>query len=196
MTSRATAREEERSIAIDLLVPENVSPGRGRRAARLAGHDPRVARKVRGLEGALVDADTMAVGALEPADHRVFDVRIAGPAALLVAKIHKIADRAGSDRVSDKDALDVLRLLKGSSLAELARRYRGLLVDERSGSAATDALARRSGAGVEMAVRSAGVLVDPAEIRAACVLLAGELLEALGHRPSREDREGPTPGKP
>ncbi len=38
---------------------------------------------------------------------------VAGPAALIVAKAHKIMDREGDvDRRSDKDALDGYRLLR------------------------------------------------------------------------------------
>lgn len=55
-------------LQVDLLVPEAVSPGRGRRAARLPGHEPTAARIVRGLEGAVVDADWLAIPALDAAD--------------------------------------------------------------------------------------------------------------------------------
>jgi hypothetical protein len=55
-----------------------------------------------------VDADLMHLVALEPtSDPRGFEVRVAGPAALLVAKLHKIGDRHGTGRQSDKDALEV-----------------------------------------------------------------------------------------
>ena len=49
---------------------------------------------------------------------------VAGPAALLVAKVHKIAERTTgtADRVSDKDALDLLRLLQATDTATLAAR--------------------------------------------------------------------------
>lgn len=66
-------------------MPASVSPGRGRRAARLPGHNASAARIVRGLEGAIVDADRMTLAALEAGDPRELEVRVAGPAALLRA---------------------------------------------------------------------------------------------------------------
>lgn len=79
-------------VEIDLMVPEAVG-GPGRRAARLVGHKDQVARKARGLEAALVDKQTVALSALERNDVRTFAIAVAGPAALLVAKLHKIEDR-------------------------------------------------------------------------------------------------------
>lgn len=106
-------------------MPASVSPGKGRRAARLPGHDNRAARIVRGLDGVIADADAMSVAALDPSDMRVFEMRVAGPAALLVAKVHKIQDRAGTARATDKDALDILRILRGTSTTDLAARMNG-----------------------------------------------------------------------
>ncbi len=105
VTQRQMINQSMHAVAIDLLVPESVSTGAGRRAARLRGHDSRAARIVKGLEGALVDADMMTLASLAPADSRTFAVRVAGPAALVVAKVHKIDDRKDGDRLSDKDAL-------------------------------------------------------------------------------------------
>jgi hypothetical protein len=104
VTQRATRAGPEIGVEVDLLVPEAVSPGSGRRAARLQGHEPRAARIARGLEGVLFDADLMRVGAFEGSDTRGFDLSVAGPAALRVSKLHRIADRAGSPRAKDKDA--------------------------------------------------------------------------------------------
>ncbi len=140
-----------------------------------------------GLEGAVVDADVMRVGALGSADARFFDIRVAGPAALLVAKVHKIGERQGKDRQVDKDALDVLRLLRGTQTLELASRYQRLLADTRSAEAARVGrallraqFAMRAGPGVEMAVRSAGPLANAEELSASCEALAGDLIAALG----------------
>jgi hypothetical protein len=144
-----------------------------------------VARIVKGLDGAMVDADAMALSALEPHDLRSIEVRVAGPAALLVAKVHKINERQGTDRLSDKDALDVLRLLRGTETDDLARRYKKLLANSVSEEAATTGralleqqFAGRVGVGVEMAIRSAGALGNADEIAASCVALAGDLLAA------------------
>jgi len=84
-------------VELDLMVPEAVG-GPGRRAARLAGHKDQVARKARGLEAALVDKQIVAITALDRADARAFSIAVAGPAALMVSKLHKIEERlaAGS----------------------------------------------------------------------------------------------------
>ncbi|RMG94074.1 MAG: hypothetical protein D6705_17110 [Deltaproteobacteria bacterium] len=186
ITHRESSHGPKTAFAVDLLVPENVSPGKGRRAARLAGHDPRAARKVVGLEGALVDVDRTKLGALAEGDERVFEVQIAGPAALLVAKLLKIRDRRETTRHGDEDALDVARLLRGMETADLAERMRRLLADTRSEAVARKALdlldalfGRRAAEGIEMAIRSAGGLVDADEIAVSCELLARELLDAL-----------------
>lgn len=106
VTHRQTGEGTPVDVAVDLLVPESVSPGGGRRAARLPGHDSKLARIVKGIEGAVVDVEVMRVAALEADDSRGYELHVAGPAALLVAKVHKIDDRKDTDRQNDKDALD------------------------------------------------------------------------------------------
>ena len=135
----------------------------------------------------IADADIMGVGALDASDDREFDVRVAGSAALLVAKVHKIRDRSGTARSTDKDALDVLRLLRGTTTDDLAVRMQRLLRDDNARPVAEEALhllgsqfANRAGEGIEMAVRAVGALGDPAEISASCEVLAGDLLRAMG----------------
>lgn len=173
-------------VELDLLVPEAVG-GTGRRGARLGPHGNRVARKVKGLEGALVDSSVMELRSLDD-DPRRIRVRVAGPAALLVSKLHKIADREDQpDRLGDKDALDILRLLRGIGTATLADSMRGLLEHELSREVSGEALdllrrllAVPGATGVEMAVRATEGLEDPATIRGSCVALASDLLEAIG----------------
>jgi len=186
ITHRRPRGSIEVPVAIDLMVPDSVSLGPGRRSTRLPGHDARVARRVRGLEGALVDADAHPIAALEVDDPRSFLVRVAGPAALLVAKLHKIQDRRGSTRLTDKDALDVLRLLRGTATGDLAVRVTLLLADPRSQDATRPALTwlrelfgERRGEGVGMAQRAAGGLVDEAEVEASCLALVADLLRAI-----------------
>lgn len=134
--NRPTAHNTHTEISIDLLVPAALSPGKGGRAARLSGHDDKVARIVSGLEGIVVDTDVMSIAALEQVDLRKFDIRVAGPAALLIAKVHKIQDRAGSHRSVDKDALDVLRLLRGVATEDIADRFSRILADDRAAAVA------------------------------------------------------------
>ena len=142
---------------------------------------------MRGLEGVIVDSDIMSVAGLDASDGRILDIRVAGAAALLVAKVHKIKDRAGTARSTDKDALDVLRLLRGTTTGDLAGRMRRLLADDTAGPVTAEALdllrsqfADRAGEGIEMATRAVGALADPAEIAASCEVLASDLLGEVG----------------
>jgi hypothetical protein len=71
----------------------------------------------------------MTITALDPADSRALEAKVAGPAALFVAKAHKIHDRLKSDRVDrldDKDAADVIRLMQTTRPAEVSETFRWL----------------------------------------------------------------------
>lgn len=175
-------------VAVDLLVPSSVSPGKGRRDARLEGHAPRTARIVNGLEGALIDHDEMVITALNDSDARKLRLRVAGPAGLLVAKAFKIHERKdGVDRLRDKDALDVLRLLRGTELDELIERFQRLLADELSGTVTTQGISHlgelfrdAKALGAQMAARAVGTLEDAEEIAASCAALTDDLLAEIG----------------
>lgn len=115
-------------VAVDLMVvPHQAGTARASaRAARLAPHDRLTARIARGLEPALVDHEHVLIRALEATDPRSFDLAIAGPAALLVAKVIKIGERLGQadrqpDRLKEKDALDAFRLLQAIDTADLVQ---------------------------------------------------------------------------
>lgn len=185
VTTRSVAMKDV-DIAIDLLVPATVSRNASSRAADLTGHDRKAARNVEGLDAALIDNDTLTIGALEPVDERTFELPIAGPAALLTSKLHKIADRAGSGRLSDKDALDVLRLLRGTTTDELSRRYRTILSEPKSRSVAERGLELlqnqfigRNSIGATMMTRTVGALADPKELEASARALSEDLVAAL-----------------
>jgi Nucleotidyltransferase len=123
-------------VPIDLLAPEALS-GSGRRSADLGAQGNRLARRAHGLEAALVDNSQMVLEALEPEDTRRYEVTVAGPAALLIAKLHKIADRQGQPRrQEDKDALDVYRLLSAIPTEEVAAGVRRTLAHDLSGAVA------------------------------------------------------------
>lgn len=186
ISERETSSVPRVHVAIDLLVPKSVSPGSGRRAAHLAGHSHRAARIVSGLEGALVDNDRHVLTSLNTTSSRKIEVTVAGPAALLVAKVHKIQDRGHSARANDKDALDVFRLLRGVAVKSFVERYSAMLNDERSAEAATKGVHLfeeqfgKSGAnGIEMVVRALQGLMDEDEVAASCRILAADLLVAL-----------------
>jgi hypothetical protein len=124
------------------MVPDTMGGG-GRRGARLGPHGNRSARKARGLEAALVDNGTIALQALAPADDRIVEARVAGVAALVVAKAHKLGERLqrAPDRLGPKDALDVLRLLRTRETDVIAAGFGRLLADERARGVTTEALA-------------------------------------------------------
>ena len=85
-------------------------------------HGNRAARQVRGLEGALVSHRPMITQALTPGHPRASKINVAGPAALLVAKMHKLMDRVDADdnrRINSKDAFDVFRLLQAVDPVDL-----------------------------------------------------------------------------
>lgn len=172
-------------MTVDFLVPALLG-GPGRRAARLEGHGDWLARKARGLEAAVVDRTNLPVGAFQPGDPRCFEIAVAGPAALLVAKLHKLAERGEGERASDKDALDVLRLLRGVATERLAERLTALRTDRMAGEvtdAAIDYLRTMFGdhraLGAQMAARAAAPLEDAETIAASCAALTQDLLAAL-----------------
>ncbi len=166
-----TADNVNVDVTVDLLAPQALSPAEGSRNAGLVGH---------------VDCDVVTLRALESVDGRAHELRVGGPAALLVAKATKIADRVGTKRLKDKDALDVLRLLRGTDTADVAARDQRLLNDPMAGAQAAQALAllknqfgTANAVGVEMAVKATATLVDADEVRASCTLLANDLFAAL-----------------
>jgi len=112
------ARRQIYEVPVDLIVPEAANNGGGRRGARLGVHGNRAARRAVGLEAALFDNTTIAISALEESDSRSVVGAVAGPAALLVAKLHKLhdrVDRGTQERLNDKDAADVIRLMQATS---------------------------------------------------------------------------------
>lgn len=118
--------ENAQGIAVDLMVAQHQGNRPvGSRAASLPPHAKNVARIATGLAAALTDNLVRDVTALDPGDERVHQIRVAGPGALLVAKSIKIDDRLSDaqrgnpQRVVDKDALDVLRLLQDVEMATL-----------------------------------------------------------------------------
>ncbi|MFP5326619.1 MAG: hypothetical protein ACLGHT_03950 [Acidimicrobiia bacterium] len=174
-------------IYVDIMVPETLA-GPGTRAARLGPHGKRAARRAKGLEGALVDRERRTIQALDPSDGREVSMWVAGPGALLVAKIHKIAERVDhNDRVRDKDALDVLRLLRATDTEHLSRRLSALGTHDLAASVTTealDALPRLFGTdqsdGVLMALRAAGMTEDPATIAGSLTALVADLRASVG----------------
>jgi hypothetical protein len=179
----------EAPVAVDLIVPAGVAPPGGTRGARLTGHGKRAARKTSGLEAALVDNDIMRIEALDPADDREARLRVAGVAALLVAKAHKIGDRIASgraDRLNDKDAADVVRLMQTSSPTAVAATFRSLLNNPDAAGPSgvglgilADLFGSRVGTGIAMASRALRGVMPEERVRAICLAYAEELRAAL-----------------
>ena len=173
---------------VDLMVPAMFAGAGGRRSVRLPPHDDRAARRANGLEGVLIDNDLMPVRALAPEDGRTILVRVAGPAAMLVSKLFKLHERVGStDRLLDKDAHDVFRILTGTDAEDLLRRYRRLLADAVSRGAAIAALGYLSehfaagpgAVGSMMAGRAEAGVGEPETVARQVSILAVELLGML-----------------
>lgn len=103
-------------VPVDFIVPTDAAPPGGRRGARLKGHSKMAARKIPGLEASLLDHDEMTVASLAAGDDRSFEIAVAGPVALLIAKAFKLHERlqneARPDRVDEKDAGDAYRVMR------------------------------------------------------------------------------------
>ena len=156
---------------VDLLVPATVG-GPGRRGARLSVHGNRAAMKVHGLEGALVSHSSRMISSLVPGERRTSIVKVAGPAALLVAKVHKIAERIDSPsrRIAlDKDAFDIFRLLRSHEISST--------VTLEALSVFKDLFGALSGVGTELVVRHVAGLEDTELIAASSVALSQDLLD-------------------
>lgn len=177
-------------VAVDLMVPAEVA-GSGRKTSRgveAPPHDRYAMRRTHGLEGALVDYSMKTITSLEPNDSRSFEVKVAGPAALLVAKLHKVGDRLkqSQDRRDDKDAHDVYRLLRRVETAALADACQGLLADPVSRAVTAEGLEKlrdffgsSNAEGSFMAGRAEEGVGDPEQVSLAASLLATDLLVAL-----------------
>lgn len=181
----ATVDGNELTIPVDLIVPEAVAPPGGRRGARLGVHGRRAARRASGLEAALVDHSSLQITALDPHDTRIVDAQVAGEAALLVAKAHKIHERhqrGRADRIDDKDAADVVRLMQTTDPATVAATLAALMAHPVSGAASTDGLAfldqlfgRVGRPGIDMATSALHLAMPQATVEALCVAYTREL---------------------
>ncbi|TWE11241.1 hypothetical protein [Rudaeicoccus suwonensis] len=175
-------------VPVDLMVPDALAGTGGRRGARVPPHDRRAMRRARGLEAAVVDHSIEEVRALDPSDTRRFDVRVAGPAALLVAKIHKLSERIDTPhRLNDKDAHDMYRILRAIETGELVDGFERLAADEVSAEVTAEALSQIQdllAAGPDatvsmMAGRAEEGIGEPETVSVATAILAQDLLRAL-----------------
>lgn len=172
------------------MIPETMAGAKARRSVRVPPHDNGSMRRAQGLEAMLVDAERVSIGAFAVGDERRYEVRMAGPAALLVAKLHKLGERHedGGGRLRDKDAHDLYRLLVALETTVLADRIAGLLGDQVSAAVTEQALdyladlfaAGPDAVGSQMTGRAERGVGDPDVAAAAVAALAGDLLAAVG----------------
>jgi len=168
-------------VSVDLMVCPHQS-GRtspNARDARLAaqGHpEPRTARIAAGLEPALVDHDALILTSLDKNDDRSILLNVAGPAAMLVAKLIKLQERLEArhdgrpDRIKPKDVIDIFRLLVGTQADDLHAgfiRHQGslqaALTSRRAMEFVHDDLHRREGPALR-AIFTAEVGDDPIQV--------------------------------
>jgi hypothetical protein len=173
---------------VDLLVPGAIDSRPGRRAAILAGHGRRTARLVAGIEGAVVDNAWHPIAALEPGDPRRARLRVAGPAALLVAKAYKLTDRLAEgrpERLGTKDAFDAYRLLRLPAV-DLLAGFARIAIDPVAAPVAAQGIAKLRELFLD--ARAPGTLLagqhvegvgDPELVRLSVVALARELMAVL-----------------
>jgi hypothetical protein len=176
-------------IPVDLMVPESLAGGSGSRSAKHPPHDKRAFRRAAGLEGALIDYQPMEIRALIEGDDRVVVANVAGPAALLVAKLHKIGERAdhASDKLVDKDAHDLYRIVVAIETPVLAQQLEMLRLSELAGPATEQALiwlrdlfaAGPNATGSQMAARAEAPFGTADTVAAAVAALSQDLLTTL-----------------
>lgn len=167
---------DEVVVPVDLIVPEELAPKAGRRAARLPGqHGKTTARKSPGLAGAVVDNGPVDLVSLEGGDPRTTTVNVAGYGALLVAKLHKLGDRlATPQRLQAKDAGDIYRLFDAIDPDEMTALLQVLLKDRRSSGTTSKALVyldqlftTGSAVGVDLAVEALRGVLPQSTVSAA-----------------------------
>lgn len=157
----------DREVEVELDILAGSSLTTGGRAARIPPHGRMSAKKVEGIEVAVIDRSPMLVKGLAPDDTHALEVNVAGPVALLVAKAFKIRDRLEDaarrrpDRLVNKDAADVLRIMMSVPPKDVAASFAALVGDPRVGQVAAEGLillrAQFGGAdtpGVRMAVEA------------------------------------------
>jgi hypothetical protein len=175
-------------VPVDLMVPATIAGDGGRRGSRIPPHSNKATRRAAGLEAAVVDHVPMIVRSLDAGDARTFEANVAGPAALLIAKLHKLGERQDTPgRLVDKDAHDLYRLLLAVPTEQLAQRLSDLLRDDFTGPTAHRAMrfladmfaSGPSALGSVMAGRAEEGIGNPAVASASVSVLARELLDVL-----------------
>lgn len=131
----------------------------------------------------------MTIAGVDPEDPREIRARVAGEAALLISKRHKLHDRLNaprSDRARDKDAGDVDRIMQTSRPDAVGQTMNRLLTEPIAADATSDGISylkeqfgRRNDAGIEMAARALQTAVPEARLRAVSLAYIEQLEAAL-----------------
>lgn len=177
-------------IPVDLMVPDALSEGSSsHRGGWIDPHSRTATRRAVGLEACVVDNEVLPISALDPSDTRIFNARVAGPAAQLIAKVHKINERRDQPhRLNDKDAHDVYRLLVATTdMTALGAAFQRLLADPVAESVtqrAIDWLPSLFADGPDaigsfMAGRAEAGVGDPELVAASVAALTADLLSAI-----------------
>lgn len=175
-------------VPVDLMVPEALAGPGSRRSGRIPPHANHTTRRAVGLEAAVIDRARMPIRALDPSDDREVTTYVAGPAALLVAKLHKLGERREQpSRLLDKDAHDVYRLLVAVATGELAESLSRLLDEELSETVTQRAMeylaemfaAGPDAVGSQMAGRAEALVGDPDIVAQSVSILAADLTTAI-----------------
>ena len=178
-------------VPLDLFQPNTLSGRVGKgRTAKIDPHEDGVLRIGKGLDCVLVDNSVMTIVSFEESDKRVSEMKVAGPTAMLVAKVAKIADRefAGEKRWAYKDAHDVFRILKALETEPLADSFKKLLADPLCSREAEAGLAgfvrlfaeSQDATGNLMAAEAARRTDEAEQIQAEAWALAADLVDAIG----------------
>ena len=179
----------EMNIPVDLIVPSDLASNVGHRGARLGPHGKVAARKILGLEAAILDNDVLEIEGLTTDDTRVIKAKVAGPTALLIAKAHKMQERLSNttrpDRVIDKDAGDAYRLMQTSDARNCARIAMLLMEDPQIGESArsgirflVDQFRASASPGTRMAINYYRGSLPPERVRAICTGFVARLAAA------------------
>lgn len=173
-------------VPVDLIVPAHVAAKAGRRGSHLPVITATRQRKRASGSRA---RSWIAARSRPPARERRrrVMVNVAGPAALLVAKVHKIGERLQTPhRLVDKDAGDVYRLFEATSLREMLDLVRMLLADERSATVTETAMgyvrqlfATPRSPGIQLAVQALGPAADPVTVTTTLTGYTQDLLSAM-----------------
>ena len=174
-------------VGVDLMVPDAVA-GAGRRGVRVPPHGSKSMRRARGIEAALMDYSLMTITSFVPAaDSRTFVVAVAGPMALLVAKLHKLHDRIETpSRRDNKDAHDVYRLLRAVATDVFVDVAALLISKPLTRQVTLDALGyladmfgRPDAPGSVMAGAAEQMVGDPAAVAESVAVLTQDLIDAI-----------------